>query len=57
MRQDGIVEEVRAIREAIAAEHDGDVTAIAEALQRRQGAVISLGPKRLSKDETARKAG
>ncbi len=61
MSGDSIVEEVRAIREAIAREHGDDVDAIVEALRRRgaesKRPVVSLPPKRLSDSQTDRKAG
>ena len=57
MPDDAIVEEVRAIREAIAEEHGNDVKAIAEALRRQQPTTVSFAPKRLSNSQTGRKAG
>jgi hypothetical protein len=61
MAADSIVDEVRAIREAIAREHGDDVDSIVEALRRQQAdrkcPVVSLPPKRLSDDNAARKVG
>jgi hypothetical protein len=60
MAKDPIVEEVRAIRAAIAAEHGNDLDAIIRALKRKQGAdgrrVVALPGKRAPKKQT-RKAG
>lgn len=60
MVKDPIVEEVRAIRAAIAAEHGNDLDAIIRALRRKQGAdgrrVVDLSAKRVPKKQ-ARKAG
>ena len=60
MPKDPIVEEVRAIRAAIAAEHGNDLDAIIRALTRKEGAdgrrVVDLTTKRPSKKPT-RKAG
>ena len=61
MPQDPILEEVRAIRDAFAKEHDYDVKAIVAALQREEAEsgreVISLPPKRLLEEQVARKTG
>lgn len=60
MVKDPIVEEVRAIRAAIAAEHGNDLDTIIRALRRKQGAdgrrVVDLSAKRAPKKQT-RKAG
>ena len=60
MPKDPIVEEVRAIRAAIAAEHGSDLDAIIRALKRKEGAdgrrVVDLTTKRASK-KPRRKAG
>ena len=60
MSRDPIVEEVRAIRAAIAAEHGNDLDAIIRALKRKEGAdgrrVVDLTTKRAPKKQT-RKAG
>jgi hypothetical protein len=60
MVRDPILEEVRSIRDAFAKEHGYEVKAIVAALQREEAEsgrkVISLPPKRLSKEQTARKA-
>lgn len=60
MAKDPIVEEVRAIRAAIAPEHGNDLDAIIRALKQKQGAdgrrVIDLSAKRPPKRQT-RKAG
>ncbi len=60
MAKDPIVEEVRAARAAIAAEHGNDLKTIIRALKRKQGAdgrrVVDLTAKRTSKKQT-RKAG
>ena len=60
MPKDPIVEEVRAIRAAIAAEHGNDLSAIIQALKRKEGAdgrrVVDLTTKRGPKKQT-RKAG
>ncbi len=60
MPKDPIVEEVRAIRAAIAAEHGNDLDAIIRALKRKEGAdgrrVVDLTTKRAPKKQT-RKAG
>lgn len=61
MSQDPIVDEVRAIRAAIAQEHGNDLKAIIAALKRKEGAngrrVVSLAAKRTSKKQAKRKAG
>ncbi len=61
MTRDPIVEEVRAIREAIAKEHGYDVRAIVRALQREEQEsgrpLVSLPPKRLPRKPQKRKAG
>jgi len=61
MGADYIVEEVRAIREAIAREHGDNVKAIVEALVRKEAEnktrVVSLPPKPLSGAHAGRKAG
>jgi len=60
MAKDPIVEEVRAIRAAIAAEHGNDLEAIVRALKRKQGTdgrrLVDLSTKRAPKKPT-RKAG
>jgi hypothetical protein len=60
MWRDPIVEEVRAIRAAIAKEHGNDLRALARALRRKEGAdgrrVIDFSAKGTSK-KRARKAG
>ena len=56
MAKDPIVEEVRAIRAAIAAEHGNDLDAIIRALKRKQGADVDFSAKRAPKKQ-ARKAG
>lgn len=61
MDRDTIIEEVRAIRDALAKEHGYDVRAIVTALQREETQsgkqFISLPPKRLPKEDAERKAG
>lgn len=61
MARDPIVEEIRAIREALAQEHGYDVRAVVHALQQREAASarrpVSLQPKRLQKKQRERKAG
>ena len=56
MPKDPIVEEVRAIRAAIAAEHGNDLDAIIRALKRKEGAdgrrVVDLTTKRAPKKQT-----
>ena len=60
MWRDPIVEEVRAIRAAIAKEHGNDLKALARALRRKEGAdgrrVVDLSAKGSLKKRT-RKAG
>ena len=60
MPKDPIVEEVRAIRAAIAAEHGNDLDAIIRALRRKEGAdgrrVVDLSAQGPMKKRT-RKAG
>ncbi len=60
MSKDPIVEEVRAIRAKIAAEHGNDLEAIIRALKQKEGAdgrrVVNLAAKRVPKKQT-RKAG
>ena len=60
MWRDPIVEEVRAIREAIAKEHGNDLKALARALRRKEGAdgrrVVDFSAKRSARKRT-RKAG
>ena len=60
MPKDPIVEEVRAIRAAIAAEHGNDLDAIIRALERKEGTNgrrgVDLTTKRDRKKQT-RKAG
>ena len=55
MVKDPIVEEVRAIRAAIAAEHGNDLDAIIRALKRKQGVdgrrVVDLSAKRAPKKQ------
>ncbi|MGH9786120.1 MAG: hypothetical protein ACRD88_18270 [Terriglobia bacterium] len=61
MIRDPIVEEVRAIRDAFAKEHDYNVKSILQALQREEAKngrlVRSLQPKRLATKQRERKAG
>ena len=61
MGRDPIVDEVRAIREAIAEEHGNDLKAIVAHYQRRDAASViegvSLPPKLLPDEERVRKAG
>lgn len=61
MSKDPIVEEVRAARAAIAAEHGNDLKRIIAALRRKEGAdgrrVVDLTAKRPSKGHARRKAG
>lgn len=61
MSRDPIVDEVRAIRAAIAQEHGNDLKAIIAALKRKEGAdgrrVVSLAAKRAPKKQAKRKAG
>jgi hypothetical protein len=61
MDHDPIIEEVRAVRDALAKEHGYDVRAIVTALQREEAQsgkqFVSLPPKRLTKDDAERKAG
>jgi len=61
MVRDPIVDEVRAIREAIAEEHGNDLKAIVAHFQRQDAASpikgISLPPKHLPDHERTRKAG
>jgi hypothetical protein len=61
MSKDPIVEEVRAVRAAIAAEHGNDLKKIIAALRRKEGAdgrrVVDLAAKRPSKVHSRRKAG
>ena len=56
MPKDPIVEEVRAIRAAIAAEHGNNLDAIIRALKRKEGAdgrrVVDLTTKRAPKKQT-----
>jgi len=58
---DPIVEEVRAVREALAKEHGYDVKAIVRSLQRQEAEsgrrVVSLRPRRLPRKQRERKAG
>ena len=60
MSKDPIVDEVRAARAAIAAEHGNDLKKIIAAFRRKEGAdgrrVVDLS-KRPSKDHPKRKAG
>lgn len=47
--QDEVIREVRAIREALAVEHEYDVRALSEAAKRREGRgaeVVRLEPRR-----------
>ena len=59
MVRDPILEEVRSIRDAFAKEHGYEVKAIVSALQQEEAEsgrkVISLPPKRLLKEQMARK--
>lgn len=61
MHRDSILDEVRAIREAIAEEHGNDLKAIVAAFQREdaEGGVqtVSLPAKRLPEHPPARRAG
>ena len=61
MSRDPIVDEVRAIREAIAKEHGNDLKAIVAYFQRQDAASaikgVSLPPKHLPDLDRARKAG
>jgi hypothetical protein len=61
MSKDPIVDEVRAARVAIAAEHGNDLKKIIAALRRKEGAdgrrVVDLTAKRSSKSDSTRKAG
>ena len=61
MSKDPIVDEVRAARAAIAAEHGNDLKKIIAALRRKEGAdgrrVVDLTAKRPSKTHSKRKAG
>lgn len=61
MDPDPIIDEVRAVRDAFAKEHDYDIDAIIHALQaeqREQGTkTVSLPPKRVPRDTKERKAG
>ena len=61
MFKDPIVEEVRAARAAIAAEHGNDLTRIIAAFRRKEGAdgrrVVDLTAKPPSKSYPKRKAG
>lgn len=61
MHRDSILDEVRAIREAIAEEHGHDVKAIVATFQREDAAsgvqTVSLPAKRLPDNTTARRAG
>ena len=60
MAADSIVDEVRAIREAIAREHGDNVEAIAEALRRQEAdnkTAVTSFPKRLSDAPADRKIG
>ena len=61
MGQDLIVDEVRAIREAIAEEHGNDLKAIVAHYQRQDAASaikgVSLPPKLLADEGRTRKAG
>jgi hypothetical protein len=56
MSKDPIVEEVRAIRAKIAAEHGNDLEAIIRALKQKEGAdgrrVVNLAAKRVPKKPT-----
>ena len=56
MFKDPIVDEVRAIRAKIAAEHGNDLGAIVRALKQKEGAdgrrVINLAAKRVPKKQT-----
>jgi hypothetical protein len=61
MPRDPIIDEVRAIRAAIAEEHGNDLKSIMAAFRRRQGAdgrrVVDLTTKRAPKKPAKRKAG
>ncbi len=60
MARDPIVEEVRAIRAAIAKEHGYNLRKIVQTLQREQKAhgrrLVSLAPKRLTGSQQHRRA-
>lgn len=61
MRRDPIVDEVRAIREAIAEEHGNDLKAIVATFQRQDAASdvprVSFPAKRLPDTVTVKRAG
>jgi hypothetical protein len=61
MSKDPIVDEVRAIRAAIAEEHGNDPDEIIRTLKRKEGAdgrrVVDLSAKRSPKKQPKRKAG
>jgi hypothetical protein len=61
MSKDPIVDEVRAVRAAIAAEHGNDLKKIIAAFRRKEGAdgrrVVDLTAKQPSKSHARRKAG
>jgi|CXWL01.1.fsa_nt_gi hypothetical protein len=61
MSKDPIVDEVRAARAAIAAEHGNDLKRIIAALRRKEGTdgrqVVDLTAKRPSKSHSKRKVG
>ena len=61
MSRDPIVDEVRAIRAAIAEEHGNDLKTIIAAFRRKEGAdgrrVVDLSAKRAPKKQAKRKAG
>lgn len=61
MSKDPIVDEVRAIRAAIAEEHGNDLKRIIAAFRRKEGAdgrrVVDLTAKRAPKGHAKRKAG
>jgi hypothetical protein len=61
MQQDPIVEEIRAIRAAIAREHGNDLKAIIAALKEKEGAdgrrVVSFASSKAERVPVRRKAG
>jgi len=61
MSRDPIVDEVRAVRAAIAAEHGNDLKRIIAAFRRKEGAdgrrVVDLTAERAPKRQPQRKAG
>ncbi len=61
MSRDPVVDEVRAIREEFARQHDYDVDAIVRALQKASADagrhLVSLPPKPVREDESIRRVG